>query len=1328
MESESVCLAPPQFWAAPTDSSSQVHPLRIAKGTPNASPSKMASGAPRPLSEISPAEMRRNSPSWHQAPTNKVRGMQHCGSSTFLTSAWQKSVLPTDSSPFQSSPLENVASPRLFWQNRNSENMLYGRSGSPSPNRRSSIERLQRASRVKNSNILALEQKQEYDPTRIPQIERPLAKVQSNAFESSGSIGLRSPDFEISGFDSIRSDSTMSPPGADNARGPASKDQASPTKSSLSPSKFKSSFDLENGAWSPDSSMNENDMLPSLRTLHRHAKSVTFDAAPPQINEYEMATPDLSSIGTNSREGSYESVEDEDDDHVLYDPAHVDLQDESFDASLEDTDKTPVVGPDDWRGDSPMVDHRREPAQFEGSPMPERPLSAAAFGQSAFKRSDSTNSNGDHRPLPPLPGLSHSRSQSTGSAPASPGLSATAERMLGSHRSLPAPPPATASKSDIQNIGNGKMTLEERLKLMMLSDDNNGKTAAELQRERRLRRGVGRDRLGSPTSEAETDTALEAEEGDDTIGDISALGEYQLPPRISRESIMRRVNGNQAMERESDYNFSSPAPSSSPQRSPTRSPERLVPLDPDVPIPSTEDSTIMPDEEEEEEEGSVIITRAPEDERDDVLDLYQHSDYDQDEDDVRSSRDDDSESHYSDSEPAQQASNKGLEEEVLTPRATTPAERANIKDGLPNLGPNEAAFSSDFESYMLPKAQNVEDNQGAAKAAEPTSPSMADARAFLQRPSTPDQAMSKPEYDGSGWGEPEDEYEDDSGTPESVIHHPMPEDEDEDEPKESPAIPERLATIKASGSKLKTRVSATPADLAAMREVRRQVSHEIPGVPPIPERHRNRLSRDMAAEPNASGDEFLERHPSFKNRSLTLDLDLGLSLDQDFERVIEAQKVAFVHSITPSSPLNINPTRQASRIFINTERKDLNTNVTFRNQRGYLMRQNTKLVAASDKDGDTSWKARSAGNSPVKKEKERPQSWTVEPWNGQVRRKSLRQRPETSGPAPPLPGQESNAKTVSQAAEKALPQVVEEDINADIATPESGERGRLFVKVMGVKDLDLPIPKSKSTPIVCKNQLTRVDERSWFSLTLDNGVHCVTTAWLELARNAPIGQEFELVVPNDLEFQLTLNVKLEKPAASRVAASAKANKPKTSTFSRVFASPKKRKELELRQREEEERMQNAHARQRNGPPTAYELFSPLAAEDGSFGRSYVCLKEHENRCFGRPYMAEVACFNEWATEEAGFASSVKSKRGNTAVVRRAPYKVGKLELQLLFVPRPKNATDDDMPKSMNSCIRELKATEERLARNWEGHLSQQGGDCPVSCVPNDFSELLLTIT
>jgi hypothetical protein len=249
-----------------------------------------------------------------------------------------------------------------------------------------------------------------------------------------------------------------------------------------------------------------------------------------------------------------------------------------------------------------------------------------------------------------------------------------------------------------------------------------------------------------------------------------------------------------------------------------------------------------------------------------------------------------------------------------------------------------------------------------------------------------------------------------------------------------------------------------------------------------------------------------------------------------------------------------------------------------------------------------------------------------------------------------------------------------------------------------------------------------IDERTWFALTLDNGVHCVTTAWIELGKNAPIGQEFELVVPNELEFQLTLNAKLQKPATPKriVEApikSAKVQKP--STFSRVFASPKKRKELEMRQKEEEQRLVNQKqnemlARRMTQQPTAWDLLSPLAGEDGSFGRSYVCLKDHEQRCFGRPYVVDVTCFNEWATEEVAGMSSVKSKTGSTQARRRAPYKVGKLELQLLFVPKPKGAKDEDMPKSMNSCIREMKEAELVVARSHEGFLSQQGGDCPVS--------------
>lgn len=785
--------------------------------------------------------------------------------------------------------------------------------------------------------------------------------------------------------------------------------------------------------------------LPSGRMLQRHAKSVTFDAAPPQVNEYEMATPDVSSIATSSREGSYDSAEDDDDDDDHY-FVTVDGHDDSFDASLEDTVKTPVVLPEDWKQDfvHPMDDI------FSGSPLPDSLPSFAPGATLQQDRSDSRNSNGDHRPLPPLPGLNSDRRNSNSSA----GLSATAERMIGSQRTLPSPPPASAfTKADIQNIGTGKMTLEERLKLMMLSDD--GKSAAEQQRERRMRRAGTRDRADSQATDVDLHDMSNAGEEDDTLGDLSGLGDYQLPPQISRESILKRADGYGATEGGSEYNFSSPAPSS---------PERHLPLDPDVPIPSTENDILDDDVSSMPSNDDYL-------EGDSIIDQYQRSESevedlnDADTDD-ETDKNDDSESNYSGpgQAPTPQEEKTGLydevkaeEEEVTTPRPASPAQNESSMDtiverDLPDLPSTQKhnPFTDDLQAFMLPKPTEIEEEPEASDAAEPD-----------QRPVTPDYLASKPVYDGSGWGEP-DEYDDEEEpkTPDSVIHRPLFPDPEEEEARVSPAVPEEAATIKsASGSKLKTRPSATPADIQAMREQRRIVSREVPDLSSVPDRPINRLAQSFGGSeqllsPNST-DDYMMRHPSFKSRSLTLDLDIGLSLDQDFDRVIEAQKVVFQqfsenHSKSSSRALN----RQASRAKLTNLPKSstLDANISSRKQRGYLMRQNTKVVTASDKDHeDLRPSTRSAGNSPVKSS--RPQSWTVEPWNGQVRKKSIQRKRVSNGAVPPLPGQESNATPMLT--------VAEEEVATDFTGEESGERGRLFVKVMGVKDLDLPIPKSK---------------------------------------------------------------------------------------------------------------------------------------------------------------------------------------------------------------------------------------------------------------------------
>lgn len=256
----------------------------------------------------------------------------------------------------------------------------------------------------------------------------------------------------------------------------------------------------------------------------------------------------------------------------------------------------------------------------------------------------------------------------------------------------------------------------------------------------------------------------------------------------------------------------------------------------------------------------------------------------------------------------------------------------------------------------------------------------------------------------------------------------------------------------------------------------------------------------------------------------------------------------------------------------------------------------------------------------------------------------------------------------------------------------------------------------------------------YFQLTLDNGVHCVTTANLELGHTAPIGQEFELVVLNDLEFQLTLTTKL--PAAPKASPTMSAplsptkapRSPTKSAFSRLLSSPKKRAEKERKEREEfeeAERQRQEEVERRRAAAikaTPWEKMRELVdANTGSFARAYISLKQHEGQCFGRPLTVDVPLYNEWALEkDAQVVSSVRSKRNNgnmgsrDGAIRRPPFGIGQLELQLLYIPKPKDADETAMPKSMSGAIREMKTAETVREANWEGCLSQQGGDCPVS--------------
>ncbi|KAL4864462.1 hypothetical protein BDV12DRAFT_11195 [Aspergillus spectabilis] len=1129
----------------------------------------------RPLSEVSPVAQRRNSPIWNQN-TKSTKNVE-------------------------SSPYESPSSTRLFWQGRDSGSPYHKSSENHAPydpeltfstSKRPSLENLKRASRVKNNSMFR-DYNQDYDPASVYVPQRPLA------------ISRASPQRQSQ---VITTDRPQSPDKAQIGPRPPSpsKDQVPPAKSSLSrASRFgtKDMFDPENEIWSDiDGS--------------RYTKSVTFDAAPPQVNEYEMTTPDPSSIASESRDGSYDSEDDEGD--ISFDRDSSMDRDDSFDASLEDLEKTPVVLPEDWRFMSPdtaddsLVKEDEDPFTSEGSQSPEPRSSARQEGQAKHSRVESLDSNGDRRPLPPLPaiqGLSFAQRTSPDK------LAAAFELGSGGQRVLPAPPaPATYSKSDISGLGHKSMSLEDRLRLMMIQRE---------EREKTIEQETPKEPASKP-EENEHDDQNEANETKSVDGELKAPAldatDVFSAPRISRDSILRDLRRGDSYLDDS-YEHSSQGGSS---------PRSYMNYDPDVPIPSLESDHDNDYEDTDSDTNSVIIKQEQVDDNETIYDIPDYYGTIPSKDssfrDLKDQQNADDESHYSGNsmEDIFSKSNDSLPSEA-TP---VPADREEVQ----------------------PEEKQSPELQEDAQHNEVSAPKMTAMLESLRRPVTPENAdeISAP------------------STPNSVIRHPVEAEISDLEDSADESVPDPIATVKAPGGALKIRPSLTPADIEQMAATRRKVSGQIPPPNPEPEaleecevNNSKTGSPELTAESQPSMD--VPRNPSFMKLdipfSIQEDEGLGFGLDKEFDRVIESQK------------------------------------------RGYLMRHNTKVIVASSRPeeepvptpttGEPSADARSTRSAASPQRKVSQQTWTTVPWNSGARRASIRtpsgaiRKKPVAGPVPPLPGQQSNAQEPPTPVEEIEPTAFE----------DGEERGRLFVKVVGLKYMDLPLPRG---------------ERSYFALTLDNGLHCVTTAWLELGKTAPIGQEFELIVQNDLEFQLTLQMKVdeEKFKTQEPTPSASPSRQKQSTFSRVFASPRKRKELDMKQ-------QLVSQQKKQDPNAAvWERLRSVVARDGSFARAYIALSDHEKHAYGRPYTVDVACFNEWAVDDQ--PSSVKSKKSTASGMsqRRPPYKIGKLELQLLFVPKPKGTKDDDMPKSMNACIREMREAETASTRSYEGYLSQQGGDCP----------------
>ncbi|KAK9341182.1 hypothetical protein V1521DRAFT_421903 [Lipomyces starkeyi] len=425
-------------------------------------------------------------------------------------------------------------------------------------------------------------------------------------------------------------------------------------------------------------------------------------------------------------------------------------------------------------------------------------------------------------------------------------------------------------------------------------------------------------------------------------------------------------------------------------------------------------------------------------------------------------------------------------------------------------------------------------------------------------------------------------------------------------------IPAEDQTIKSS-SGAKTRPSLTPADAVHMATTRRKVSgdqakHKFLDLPSVVE--------DL---PKPTGQE-----------RLLLDLDINDfsfdSLSKEFDRVMEMQRRGYLM-------------RQNTRIVYACADTDLNNS----SEKTY---QPWTGVRSPTKDQTPPGNVSTMNNSMLLPEKEHQQTENYDRKTAMI---PDDQKLDLGKPSKQSCEVQQGLPVATGSVQMKPAEVMAKPVSVEVdATIDPADRGRLFVKVLALKDLKLPLND---------------DTSAYFALTLDNGIHCVTTAYMNLTKNAPIYQEFELIVGTDLEFILTLKAKITRPATPVSRSPSPKKKESRFGIDKLFSSPKRRM-----------------------PAESVSKHSPLALDhllgtDGSFARSYISFSQIEKEVYLTSKILEVPCYNEWATEFDA-SRSRKAERVTTA-----PYSTGKIVLQLLYYP--KTHRSQEIPRSLNACLREL---------------------------------------
>lgn len=819
------------------------------------------------------------------------------------------------SSPFPSPfGIARTSSPRAFWEGKSQEN---NRPRGDSVGRRSSLEKLKRASRVQNNTKIF----QKPDDTAPP--PRPMSyhgaglssPYNSPQLPRNSKIPLPMPKKldpfvrpETPPKQATKLTSILTSPSTPRM----------PGKPSLISSYRTNNYEGEGGSYS------EAEYEQVNRSPTRRPKSVTFDKEPPDVLHYEMVTPDPSVEGSPAMH--YDSDEDEEDEDEL--------------------EYTPVIEPDQWERISPedVVPDSFEDT-FRSTPSPSaRPLPPIP---GVFNPRRESGSPSGSRPLPSIP-VTKADLESLEKVPLEERVRLMMQEDVVSYEQ-PSRRRSTEPSREKEGEDTGGLGI-------MMDDMSLGDREAEVKHDIR-RQSVSPAQLEegdtSDNDETSPSSNREPEIESGSSSHYESASEYEPPPRLSRESIRRQVEARRKHSFDSQQTIEEDEVSKNDTYLYGQENNSIHETETQIKQEHSDDESIdvyaIPDMYHLERPASRFNTRSP-----DLSEVTRSeaSRYD----------DEDNESRYSeigeDENAAETTPIPSREEFTPTPTKFQPSialEKGELivgqqmKEGVIQEGAN-VEIAPDDPRMSLPEFSSIFGDEGLGLTAYMTpSPPLLPVEApkpeplgltpsselapssgvirefFAQRPEPLEDQMEPASDEVIA----DDEEDTGSVIRHKIYHSDIEEDEDENfdssedlddgelsdtdtiQAARSPSpVAESIATIRVPSGMLKTRASATPADMAAMAAARRQVSGEIripPPVPRIPKTYHSEGEPSLSSDDEddipegdvAATDEESERKfPEKKRKSIGVpaleEFEFDLKLDdltEEFDRVIETQKV-----------------------------------------------------------------------------------------------------------------------------------------------------------------------------------------------------------------------------------------------------------------------------------------------------------------------------------------------------------------------------------------------------------------------------------------------------